>query len=48
MQVGRAIRKLRAQRKLTIQQLAEMTSLSASLISQVERDQVLAAAWSFL
>lgn len=40
MQVGSAIRKLRAQRKLTIQQLAEMTSLSVSLISQVERNQV--------
>lgn len=38
MQLGRTIRKYRLERKLSIHQLAELTGLSASLISQVERD----------
>lgn len=40
MKIGDSIRKLRLQKDLTIQQLSELTGLSQSLISQVERDLV--------
>lgn len=40
MQIGDSIRKLRLQKSMTIQELAQLTGLSQSLISQVERDLV--------
>lgn len=39
MDIGAAIRDLRTERRMTLQQLAQQTGLSASLISQVERNQ---------
>lgn len=39
MDIGAALRDLRTEKRLTLQQLATRTGLSASLISQVERNQ---------
>ena len=40
LQLGEKIRKLRRERRLTLQKVAELTSLSKPLLSQIENDQV--------
>lgn len=40
MQIGKKIRSLRQQQKLSIEQLSELTELSTGAISQIERDLV--------
>jgi len=37
MKIGKKVRELRSENKLTLKQLAERTNLSVSLISQIER-----------
>ena len=41
LQIGRKIRRLRQEQRLTLQQLAEATGLSKPLLSQIENDQVI-------
>ena len=40
LRLGQKIRKLRQERRLTLQELADLTGLSKPLLSQVENDQV--------
>lgn len=40
MQIGSVVRRLRAERGLTLQQLADMTSLTAAYISKLENEKV--------
>ena len=40
LKLGEKTRKLRQERRLTLQELAELTSLSKPLLSQIENDQV--------
>ncbi|MEJ2691182.1 MAG: helix-turn-helix transcriptional regulator, partial [Deltaproteobacteria bacterium] len=41
LQIGMKIRRLRQQRRLTLQALAEATGLSKPLLSQIENEQVI-------
>jgi len=41
LQIGRKVRRLRQEQRLTLQQLADGTGLSKPLLSQVENDQVI-------
>ena len=41
LQIGRKVRRLRQEQRLTLQQLAEATGLSKPLLSQIENDQVI-------
>lgn len=41
LEIGRKVRRLRQEQRLTLQQLAEATGLSKPLLSQVENDQVI-------
>ncbi|RMF43038.1 MAG: cupin domain-containing protein [Deltaproteobacteria bacterium] len=41
LQIGRKIRKLRQNRRMTLQDLADQTGLSKPLLSQIENDQVI-------
>ena len=41
LQLGQKIRKLRQERRLTLQDLADLTGLSKPLLSQIENDQVI-------
>ena len=40
LRIGDKIRKLRQERRLTLQDLADLTGLSKPLLSQIENDQV--------
>ena len=41
LQIGKKVRRLRQQRRMTLQDLADATSLSKPLLSQIENDQVI-------
>jgi len=41
LQIGRKVRRLRQEQRLTLQQLADGTGLSKPLLSQIENDQVI-------
>ena len=41
LRLGEKIRKLRQERRLTLQELADATGLSKPLLSQIENDQVI-------
>jgi len=41
LQIGRKVRHLRQQRRMTLQDLADQTGLSKPLLSQIENDQVI-------
>jgi transcriptional regulator with XRE-family HTH domain len=40
LRLGNKIRKLRQERRLTLQELADLTGMSKPLLSQIENDQV--------